>query len=153
MALSKLTYATKVALNPQPDIADENKVTDSDMNEIKTVVNDAIDQVDTNTTSIENFGKELWSGTFSSGTISAPGANNYTFYIVWLDVGSYGVACIGTKAYGLGGIEQYGSYSSSIYSYRLGYNSSTEEFIISNNDRGGSDGTQNIPIKAIYGLF
>ena len=50
MALSKITYATKVALNPQPSIADENKVTDANMNEIKSVVNDAIDQIDLNTT-------------------------------------------------------------------------------------------------------
>lgn len=45
MALNKITYDTKVALNPQPGVAAANKVSDSDMNEIKTVVNDAIDQV------------------------------------------------------------------------------------------------------------
>lgn len=54
MALTKITYATKTALNPQPSISAENKVTDADMNEIKTVVNNAIDQVDTNTTAISN---------------------------------------------------------------------------------------------------
>ena len=37
--MSKITYANKSALNPQPSIADENKVTDADMNEIKSVVN------------------------------------------------------------------------------------------------------------------
>lgn len=37
--MAKITYANKVTLNPQPSIADENKVTDDDMNEIKTVVN------------------------------------------------------------------------------------------------------------------
>ena len=37
--MAKITYANKVALNPQPSIADENKVTDADMNEIKSVVN------------------------------------------------------------------------------------------------------------------
>ena len=45
MALSKITYDTKVALDPQPSVANINKVSDSDMNEIKSVVNDAIDQV------------------------------------------------------------------------------------------------------------
>lgn len=38
--MSQITYADKVALNPQPDIADINKVTDSDMNMIKNAVND-----------------------------------------------------------------------------------------------------------------
>lgn len=37
--MAKITYANKVTLNPQPSIADENKVTDDDMNEIKDVVN------------------------------------------------------------------------------------------------------------------
>lgn len=37
--MSKITYANKSALNPQPSIAEENKVTDANMNEIKSVVN------------------------------------------------------------------------------------------------------------------
>lgn len=69
MALSKITYANKSALNPQPSIADENKVTDANMNEIKSVVNNAIDQVDANTTNIGDItGTILW--TNSSPTSS-----------------------------------------------------------------------------------
>lgn len=49
MALSKITYTDKETLNPLPSVADKNKVTDSDMNEIKSVVNSAIDQVEANT--------------------------------------------------------------------------------------------------------
>lgn len=56
MALSKITYDTKVALDPQPGVANINKVSDSDMNEIKSVVNNAIDQIDTNATDISNIG-------------------------------------------------------------------------------------------------
>lgn len=44
--MAKITYNNKVALNPQPSIADINKVTDADMNEIKTSVNDAYDIID-----------------------------------------------------------------------------------------------------------
>ena len=43
MALNKITYDNKVSLNPQPSIANVNKCTDSDLNEIKSVVNSAID--------------------------------------------------------------------------------------------------------------
>ncbi len=39
MAVQTITYDNKVALNTNPDIADINKVTDSDMNEIKSVAN------------------------------------------------------------------------------------------------------------------
>ena len=56
MALSKITYDTKVALDPQHGVANINKVSDSDMNEIKSVVNNAIDQIDTNATDISNIG-------------------------------------------------------------------------------------------------
>ena len=39
MALNEITYEDKVSLNPQPIIANKNKVSDDDMNEIKSVVN------------------------------------------------------------------------------------------------------------------
>ena len=48
MALTKISYTNKETLNPQVSIADKNKCTSGDLNEIKSVVNDAIDQVDAN---------------------------------------------------------------------------------------------------------
>ncbi len=39
MAINTIGYVNKVALNTNPDVADINKVTDDDMNEIKSVVN------------------------------------------------------------------------------------------------------------------
>lgn len=48
--MAKITYENKVALNPQPSVANKNKVTDADMNEIKASVNDLYDEVDTNAT-------------------------------------------------------------------------------------------------------
>lgn len=50
--MAKITYTNKVTLNPQPSIADENKVTSGDMNEIKSVVNGLI--VNTYSESQEN---------------------------------------------------------------------------------------------------
>lgn len=40
--MNKITYEDKVAINENAEIPDINKVTDNDMNEIKTVVNDFI---------------------------------------------------------------------------------------------------------------
>lgn len=40
--MAKITYTNKVTLNPQSSVADENKVTSGDMNEIKSVVNGLI---------------------------------------------------------------------------------------------------------------
>lgn len=45
----KITYENKVALNENPSIADINKVKDTDMNEIKEVVNGNADVLDTKT--------------------------------------------------------------------------------------------------------
>lgn len=47
--MAKITYDNKVALNPQPSIANINKVSDADMNEIKSVVNDNAVEIGSNT--------------------------------------------------------------------------------------------------------
>lgn len=49
MALNKITYDNKQTLVDLPSVAEVNKCTASNLNEIKSVVNNAIDQVDTNT--------------------------------------------------------------------------------------------------------
>ena len=46
MALNKITYVDKETLNEQPSIADKNKVMDTDMNQIKSVVNAGIDALE-----------------------------------------------------------------------------------------------------------
>lgn len=43
--MAKITYDDKVTLNPQPSVANINKTTASDMNEIKQVVNENDDTV------------------------------------------------------------------------------------------------------------
>ena len=48
--MSQITYTNKETLNAQPSIADKNKVTANDMNEIKTAVNDN----DSRITTLEN---------------------------------------------------------------------------------------------------
>ena len=53
--MSKITYANKVAINENAEIADINKVTDSDMNEIKAVVNNNDDDLITINTKLTNL--------------------------------------------------------------------------------------------------
>lgn len=52
--MSKITYANKVAINENAEIPDINKVTDSDMNEIKNVVNNNDDDMITINTKLTN---------------------------------------------------------------------------------------------------
>lgn len=59
MALNKITFQNKIALDSYPAISDINKISDTDMNEIKTVVNNGLNQVDTNTANIETLTNTL----------------------------------------------------------------------------------------------
>lgn len=52
MAIQTITYTDKVALNENPNVAEINKVTDDNMNEIKSVVNNNATETSTNTTNI-----------------------------------------------------------------------------------------------------
>lgn len=89
-----ITFNNKTTLNSQPDIANENKVTASDMNEIKSVYNTEIGDVSnliTTATNVvdainESIGKIsiLWSGSKSTtGNVTLSEAyTNYDFLLV-----------------------------------------------------------------------
>ena len=53
--MSKITYANKVAINENSEIPDINKIKDTDMNEIKTVVNNNDDDLITINTKLTNL--------------------------------------------------------------------------------------------------
>lgn len=55
MAIQTITYDDKVALNENSSVAEINKVTDNNMNEIKSVVNNNATETSTNTTNITNL--------------------------------------------------------------------------------------------------
>lgn len=67
--MAQITYTNKVALNENPEIANINKVTDDDMNEIKQVVNDnynnTIQITDTEPTDSDN---KIWIDTGEIGS-------------------------------------------------------------------------------------
>lgn len=96
-----ITFNNKTTLNSQPDIANENKVTASDMNEIKSVYNTEIGDVSnliTTATNVvdainESVGKIsiLWSGSKSTtGSITLSEAyTNYDFLLVGIQAQTY----------------------------------------------------------------
>lgn len=59
MALQKITYENKTALLAQPSVANINKISDTDMNEIKTVVNAICDATDSNIINIANANTKI----------------------------------------------------------------------------------------------
>lgn len=82
MAVNTITYANKVNLNENSGIAEINKVTDANMNEIKSVVNN-------NATELSNLqGSILWtnpnpSAAVNNGTTATLSSDDYD-YIIWL---------------------------------------------------------------------
>ena len=86
--MSKITYDDKVALNENPEIADINKVTDDDMNEIKQVVNDNANTLDNllsntyGTSQTEGYSQEYINN--NVGVVDS-GSNNNGSYIKFAD--------------------------------------------------------------------
>lgn len=159
--MSKITYANKTSLNENTGVADANKCNASDMNEIKKVVNENDDTMNamivneqsnstTNTYScdyINKFGKKLWEGNFTSGSITVPNLSDYTAIAVNLN----GILCFGNRYYGSCSVMLYAQFSFNTYGYRLTGTGNT--MVIDENAKGGSNGSANVAITEIYGLF
>ena len=96
----------------------------------------------------DKLGKSLWKGSFTSGTIAVPGINK----CVCLAVNVGGVMCVGNKNYGIGGYVKYGYYSIFTYGYRFTVNTN-DTVSIDKYNFGGSDGTKNVEITEIHGIF
>ncbi len=59
MAINKIQYQNKVALDDDPSVAEINKVTDTNMNEIKSVVNNNADILTAVETEVGDIGEAL----------------------------------------------------------------------------------------------
>lgn len=72
MAVQTITYGDKSYLNENANIPATNKVQDTDMNEIKSVVNNNATETSSNTTNISNItGQILWTNPNPSSAISS----------------------------------------------------------------------------------
>jgi hypothetical protein len=91
--MAKITYDDKVALNEEPSVAEINKVTDANMNEIKSSVNDLYDTVSNNTADIgtntsdidtlKTIANNLGSYTTATGTYTTASWSEGTNTCTW----------------------------------------------------------------------
>lgn len=138
MAIQQITFTDKVDLNTT-SVADINKTNASDLNEIKSVVNNNADFI----------GKTLWEGSFSTGTLSVPGISNYT--MLCMCVGS--VVMFGNQRYGGTTFRTYRNTTHSSYAYRFTYDATNETIKTDTDNPGANDGTNQLAITKIIGVF
>lgn len=105
--------------------------------------------VDTLKQDLSGFGKLLWSGNFTTGSITVPGLSNYTGIAVLL---SDQVLCYGNRNFGSCAIMAYQGYThTTTYLYR--FDRSGDTLTINDIARGGSNGTEQRTVLGIYGIF
>ena len=93
--------------------------------------------------------KLLWKGTFTNGSITVPNFSKYRYFLVNVN----GVICYGNRNYGIGGYLEYGSYAVRFYGYRFSVKENSDIVSITDLEKGGSNGQENVPITEIYGVF
>lgn len=91
-----INYNDKQFLNENASIPAENKVSASDMNEIKNIVNSNAIIQDKIYQYIQNRYKSLWTGTWASGSLTVTDSSKYNSFIV--TVGNIPVVCYKTSA-------------------------------------------------------
>jgi len=96
------------------------------------------------------FNKLLWTGSFSSGSITVTNAAKYTIFLMKLGT----VICIGSSSYGIGGYLGAGSYNLGLCGYRLTPTASGNNIIfkIDSSSKGGAIDGAAAAITAIYGV-
>ena len=119
-------------------------------NNLNVMQEDNQDEVDTKiTTAMDRIGKTLWEGSFSSGTLSVPHISEYTMICVLAG----GLLMVGNQSYGGMVFRAWRSTSTTAYAYRYTYNATNETLTIDTDNAGATNGTNNIAITKIIGVF
>lgn len=98
---------------------------------------------------INHIGKELWSGTFTTGTLNVPEISNYTMICVFAG----NLLMVGNQSYGGMVFRAWRSATTIAYGYRYTYDATNETLTTDNDNQGATDGSNNIAITRIIGIF
>ena len=95
------------------------------------------------------IGKLLWTGNFTTGSITVPDISKYTL----IAINVAGVLCLGNQQYGGCVFTRYGNFDTTSYGYRYTYDSINETLTVDSLNTGATDGTNRQTITEIYGIF
>lgn len=98
---------------------------------------------------INHIGKELWSGTFSTGTLNVPDISKYTMIGIYVN----NLMMIGNQYYGGTALRAYRNTTVVSWGYRFTYDSTNETLTTDTDNPGASDGTNQLTITKIIGIF
>ena len=140
------TNTSNISVNAT-SIGTLNNLDTTNKSNLVSAINEVKSKTDSNASNIAKFGKKLWEGTFTSGSINVDGSTNYKVFVVFL--GS--LACFGTRSFGISGLVNYGAFSLGFAGYRVG--GSADIWTIDEYNKGGSNGNSQEAITEIYGLF
>ena len=98
---------------------------------------------------LNHIGKELWTGTFTTGTLNVPNLSDYTIICIYVN----NVMMIGNQYYGGTSFRGYRSISIANWGYRFTYDSTNETLSTDTDNPGASDGTNQLTITKIVGLI
>jgi hypothetical protein len=95
--------------------------------------------------------KTLWTGSFSSGSITIQNAAQYSLFEVILQGG---IPCVGSSIWGAGGYLEYAGLNVVQCGYRFNPSRSGDSLTltITANDKGGAVNGAHVPIIAIKGI-
>lgn len=118
----------------------------SNLNAMQDGIYEDIEEVDNK---ILEIGKELWTGSFTTGSIHVPNISKYTLIAINVN----GVLCLGNQRYGGCVFTRYNALDTTSYGYRYTYDSINETLTVDTNNTGATDGTNRQTITEIYGIF
>lgn len=137
----------RVAFGTTPDTEMSDESIHTVQNKvIKSYVDSEVNDVQTN---LNKIGKTLWEGSFSTGTLTVSGISDYTMIIV--QVGA--LLMFGSQRYGGSIFRTYRGTGMSYYAYRFTYNATNETLTTDTDNPGASDGTNQLTITKIIGVF
>lgn len=137
----------RVAFGTTPDTEMSDESIHTVQNKvIKSYVDSEVDGVQTN---LNKIGKTLWEGLFSTGTLTVPNISDYTMIIVQTGA----LIMFGNQRYGGAAFRTYRNTTPSFYVYRFTYNAANNTLTTDTDNPGASDGTNQLTINKIIGVF